>query len=203
MDISALLQTPSHVIASVEYRRERWRNGLGWTREILRLPASGEDWALRLSVAEIEQDAAFSAFPGVERELVLLHGNGVRLRFEDGHVAEVMPPHGRVRFAGEQTLHGELVDGITHDFNLMWKREALQAELLHRPLVGPMYFFCEPGVAWALHLLGGQAAFADDSALPPLQAGDTAWLSAGPRQRHALHGGGELLAIRISAAPAG
>ncbi|WP_251278114.1 HutD/Ves family protein, partial [Enterobacter hormaechei] len=91
---------------------------------------------LRLSVAEIEQDAAFSAFPGVERELVLLQGNGVRLRFEDGRVAEVLPPHGRVRFAGEEALRGELVDGTTHDFNLMWKRELLQAELLHRPLVG-------------------------------------------------------------------
>jgi hypothetical protein len=31
----------------------------------------------------------------------------------------------------------------------MWKRELLQAELLHRPLVGAMFFFCEPGVAGA------------------------------------------------------
>lgn len=200
MNIDALLQTPSQVISSLEYRRERWRNGLGWTREILRLPAQGDDWALRLSVAEIEQDAAFSAFPGVERELLLLQGNGVRLRFDDGHVAEVLPPHGRVRFAGEKALHGELVDGITHDFNLMWKRELLQADLLHRPLVGSMFFFSEPGVAWALHLLAGQAQFGEDSGLPPLQAGDTAWLAAGARQRHALQGGGELLAIRVTSA---
>ncbi len=151
-------------------------------------------------MAEIEQDAAFSAFPGVERELVLLQGNGVRLRFDGGRVAEVLPPHGRVRFAGEETLHGELVDGTTHDFNLMWKRELLQAELLHRPLVGAMFFFCEPGVAWALHLLSGQAEFGADSGLPALRAGDTAWLAAGERQRHALQGGGELLAIQVSAA---
>lgn len=200
MNIDSLLHTPSQVISSLDYRRERWRNGLGWTREILRLPAQGDDWALRLSVAEIEQDAAFSAFPGVERELVLLRGNGVRLRFEDGRVAEVLPPHGRVRFAGEETLHGELVDGTTHDFNLMWKRGLLQAELLHRPLVGSMFFFCEPGVAWALHLLAGYAEFGADSTLPALQAGDTAWLSASERRRHALQGGGELLAIRVSAA---
>jgi len=200
MNIDSLLQTPSQVISSLDYRRERWRNGLGWTREILRLPAQGDDWALRLSVAEIEQDAAFSAFPDVERELVLLQGNGVRLRFEDGRVAEVLPPHGRVRFAGEAALQGELVDGTTHDFNLMWKRGLLQAELLHRPLVGPMFFFCEPGVAWALHLLGGQATFGADSGLPAMQAGDTAWLAAGERRRHALQGGGELLAIRVSAA---
>ncbi len=53
---------------------------------------------------------------------------------------------------------------------------------------------------WALHLLAGQAEFGADSGLPALQAGDTAWLSAGERQRHALQGGGELLAIRVSAA---
>ena len=200
MNIDSLLHTPSQVISSLDYRRERWRNGLGWTREILRLPAQGDYWALRLSVAEIEQDAAFSAFPGVERELVLLQGNGVRLRFDDGRVAEVLPPHGRVRFAGEETLHGELVDGTTHDFNLMWKRELLQAELLHRPLVGSMFFFCEPGVAWALHLLSGQAEFGANSGLTALWAGDTAWLAAGERQRHVLQGGGELLAIRVSAA---
>jgi hypothetical protein len=82
----------------------------------------------------------------------------------------------------------------------MWKRGQLHAELLHRPLVGSMFFFCEPGVAWALHLLAGEAGFAADSGLPPMQAGDTAWLAAGERQRHALQGSGELLAIRVSAA---
>ena len=54
-----------------EYRRERWRNGHGWTREVLRMPEAAEDWDWRLSIAEIERDAPFSAFPGVERELVL------------------------------------------------------------------------------------------------------------------------------------
>jgi len=203
MDITDTLQHPSHVVASSGYQRVRWRNGLGWTREILRLPDHDVDWALRLSIAEIERDAAFSAFPGVERELVLLQGNGVRVRFDDGRVADVLPPHGRVRFAGEAAVHGELLDGVTHDFNMMWRREAVHAELLHRPLVGPMYFFSEPGVAWAIHLLAGQARFEAGSALPALEAGDTAWLAAGERQRHALHGGGELLAIRVTPAVAG
>lgn len=198
MDIVTLLQHPTQVIHSIDYRRERWRNGLGWTREILRLPPTGDDWALRLSIAEIERDAAFSTFPGVERELVLLHGNGVRLRFDDGRVEEVLPPHGRARFAGEDALCGELVDGVTHDFNLMWQRERLTAEVLHRPIVGPMYFFTEPRVAWAIHLLAGQAVWGTDSGLPALQQGDTAWLAAGERTRYALHGGGELLAIRVA-----
>ncbi|KRA51728.1 HutD family protein [Pseudoxanthomonas sp. Root630] len=189
----------SHVIPANEYRRERWKNGLGWTREIVRVP-DGDAWHWRLSIAEIERDAAFSSFPGVDRELLLLRGNGLRLRFDDGQCVELPPPHGRVRFRGEDAVMGELVDGLTHDFNLMWRRDAVRAELFHRPLVGPMLFFAEPGVTWAIHLLAGQAEFdvADD--LPALWSGDTAVLvSTEGRRRYALHGGGELLAIRIEA----
>ncbi|WP_244672163.1 HutD family protein, partial [Xanthomonas phaseoli] len=78
-----LTDLSSRVIPANEYRRERWRNQLGWTREILRLGNTAQ-WALRLSIAEIEQDAAFSAFAGIDRELVLLRGNGMRLMFGSG-----------------------------------------------------------------------------------------------------------------------
>jgi environmental stress-induced protein Ves len=188
----------SRVLPANEYRRERWRNGFGWTREIhAQRPDPAGDWTWRLSIAEIEQDAPFSAFPGVDRELVLLRGNGLRLRFDDGEVQLLEPPHGRLRFAGERVLTGELVDGPTHDFNLMWRRGAMAAELLHRPLVGPMVFFAEPGTTWALHLLAGEARFDAGSGLAPLLAGDTALLSEPRRTRFLLDGGGELLAIRL------
>jgi len=191
----------SWVIPANEYRRERWRNQLGWTREILRSPAQGE-WDWRLSIAEIESDAEFSVFPGIDRELVLLSGNGLRLRFADGETRELQPPHDRLRFAGERAVAGELIDGRTHDFNLMWRRDRVQAQLWHRPLVGPMVIFAEPGTTWAAHLISGHARFADDSALPPLQAGDTAVFAAGMhRLRHVLDGGGEALLVRV--APAG
>ena len=190
----------SWVIPANEYRRERWRNGLGWTREIHAhaTAASPDDWAWRLSIAEIEQDAPFSAFPGIDRELVLLSGNGLRLRFADGEVRELHPPHGRARFAGERAVTGELLDGPTHDFNLMWRRDRIDAQLWHRPLVGPMVVFAEPGTVWAVHLLAGQARFADDSGLPDLAAADTALLQADDtRLRHVLVGAGEALLIRL------
>ncbi|MDN5783046.1 MAG: HutD family protein [Luteimonas sp.] len=193
-------QLQSRVIPANEYRRERWRNGFGWTREIhAQRPDPGGEWSWRLSIAEIERDAPFSAFPGVDRELVLLRGNGLRLRFDDGETHLLEPPHGWLRFAGERPLTGELVDGPTHDFNLMWRRDAISAELLHRPLVGPMVFFVEPGTTWTLYLLAGEARFDAASGLPPLQAGDTALLAAPKRTRHLLDGGGELLAIRLNA----
>ncbi len=189
---------PSRVVHANEYRRERWRNDRGWTREIHAHRRAGhEDWDWRLSIAEIEQDAPFSAFPGVDRELVLLRGSGLRLRFDDGEERLLERPYARERFAGERSLAGELVDGPTHDFNLMWRRDVVEAQLLHRPLVGPMVFFAGPGATWALHLLAGQARFDAASGLPPLQAGDTALLAEPERTRFLLDGGGELLIARL------
>lgn len=190
----------SWVIPANEYRRERWRNQMGWTREIYKTPGEGE-WDWRLSIAEIERDSAFSSFPGIDRELVLLSGNGLRLRFEEDEVHELAPPHGKLRFAGERAVMGELVDGPTHDFNLMWRRDRVQAELWHRPLVGPMVIFAEPHTTWVAFLMSGRARFADDSGLPALEAGDTAIFAAGrERLRHVLDGGGEALLIRVAPA---
>lgn len=188
----------SRVIPANEYRRERWRNGLGWTREIHAASSRSGEWEWRLSIAEIEQDAPFSLFPGVDRELVLLSGNGLRLRFDDDEVNELHPPHDRMRFAGERGVTGELLDGPTQDFNLMWRRDAIDAQLWHRPLVGPMVIFADAGTTWAVHLIAGQARFADDSGLQDLAAGDTALLEPGQaRLRHVLDGGGEALVIRL------
>ena len=195
------MSTPlSRVIPANDYRRERWRNGAGWTREIYAASANGSSatWDWRLSIAEIESDAPFSTFPGVDRELVLLSGNGLRLRFDDGETHQLDPPHGRLRFSGERTVTGELLDGRTEDFNLMWRRDAVTTRLWHRPLVGPMVVFVDPGSTWVVHLLAGDARFATDTRLQPLATGDTALLLAGDaRTRYALEGAGEALLIRI------
>jgi uncharacterized protein len=186
------------LIPAHEYRRERWRNGLGWTREILRSPQAGEDWDWRLSIAEIECDGPFSSFPGIERELVLLHGHGVRLRFDNGDVRDVEPPHGRVRFAGEHVVSGELIDGPTLDFNLMWRRDRIDAELWHRPLVGSMLLFVEPDEVWAVHILSGRVLAIDAVNRVDASMGDTVMFCAtSERARFALDGGGELLVIRL------
>jgi environmental stress-induced protein Ves len=186
------------VIPANEYRRERWKNGLGWTREIVRVPDQGE-WAWRLSIAEIEQDAVFSAFPGVDRELALLSGNGLRLCFGDGRVDELLPPHASARFAGEDAVTGELIDGRTTDFNLMWRRGIVDAQLWHRPLVGAMVVFVDPGDTWVVHLVAGQARFADGSNAPLLEAGDTALLGADHgRARAVIDGAGDVLLVKIA-----
>lgn len=188
-----------HLIPANEYRRERWKNGLGWTREIVRHPVAAEDWDWRLSIAEIDRDCDFSAFEGVDRILVLLSGEGMALEFADGERVELAPPYGQVAFAGERALHCRLAAGPTRDFNLMWRRDRIDADLRRRPLVGPMVFFAEPGTCWAVHLLAGRADFQDRPDTPPMEVGDTAVLhpTRDGRGRVVLAGGGELLVIRL------
>lgn len=197
------MESTSRVIAADEYRRERWKNGLGWTREIARGADDDiTDWSWRLSIAEIEQDAAFSRFPGIERELVLLSGNGMHLAFDDGERVLLEPPHGKLRFSGDRALQALLIDGPTQDFNLMWKPQMIDAQLRVRPLLGPMLFLVEPGSIWVVHLIAGQAVWNQDAGLPQLRANDTAILAPGSASgRFVLEGGGSLIAIKLTRNP--
>ena len=197
------------------YRRLRWRNGLGWTREI-HAAAAGADgcggdrgdatavdaWDWRLSIAEIEADAAYSVFPGVEREQVLLSGEGLALDFGGGDLRTLSPPHGRQRFPGDAPVSARLEAGRVEVLNLMWRPHRVAPRLWHRPLVGPMLMFAEPGTCWAVHVMAGQATVDDGRALPLLEQGDTVLLGAdGARGRHLLDGGGELVLVQVR--PAG
>lgn len=185
-----------------EYRRERWKNGLGWTREILRQPSEGDDFHWRVSIGEIERDAPFSPFPDCMRELVLLSGGGLALEVE-GETTLLEPPHGRRRFSGAAPVQARLPAGPVHVFNLIWRADRFAAQVLHRPLVGPMLFFDEPGVDWLLYLMSGRADLRDQSNAPVLEAGDSLWLQgegSDPR-RLILAGGGELLALRLEPSP--
>jgi environmental stress-induced protein Ves len=134
----------------------------------------------------------------VDRELVLLTGEGMRLDFADGQSVELRPPHDRHRFAGERELGAELFSGPTQDFNLMWRRERVSATLLHRPLVGPMLFFAEPEVRWLAYLISGRAMVKDRLLPMTLEQGDSVLLEPVDHQRLVIEGGGELLLVRIA-----
>lgn len=189
------------VLPASDYRRERWRNGAGWTREIARGGGSGETWGWRISIAEIDAPAEFSRFPGIEREQVLLSGEGLALACE-GRTVTLEPPHGRHRYPGEAAVRGmPLGCGPVRAFNLMWRRDSVAATLWHRPLVGSMVVFGDPGDTWVVYLMAGQARLdaADGEAL--LEAGDSALLQAGgQRLRQSLQGHGEALLMRLSPA---
>lgn len=94
-----------------------WRNGGGITRELLAAP-DAERWQWRVSVADIERDGAFSAWPGVQRWFAVLEGAGVTLTI-DGAAHVVTPRSGALRFDGDAMTACRLLDGATRDLNLM------------------------------------------------------------------------------------
>lgn len=102
----------------------RWKNGAGLTREIAVWPpgaAMGEfDW--RLSVAELQRDAPFSAFAGVDRCIVVLDGAGMQLVDDRGAQVQALQPLEPWAFEGERVLQAELPLGPCRDFNVMTRR---------------------------------------------------------------------------------
>ncbi|MFD9484817.1 HutD family protein [Streptomyces sp. NPDC059991] len=99
-----------------------WRNGGGATREIASRPAGTDEFGWRASVADIRRDGPFSAFPGVDRTLTLLTGDGVRLTCSgvfDRLLARAGEPFG---FSGDLVLAAELPGGPCRVLNIMVRR---------------------------------------------------------------------------------
>jgi len=109
-----------------------WKNGGGTTREIAVWPpgAGMESFAWRISVADIATDGPFSAFPGIDRQIVLLDGNGVHLQAHDDSFCHKLVRVGEpFAFSGDTDVHAALVDGATRDFNVMTRRGVCRAEI--------------------------------------------------------------------------
>lgn len=123
------------VVRLADVAPQPWRNGGGVTRELARRPTDG-DFEWRLSVADVAADGPFSSFPGVDRILVLLRGNGMTLRFgDDGSTVRLDQPTDLLAFAGERPVDAVLHDGPTLDLNLMWRRGHLDVSSEAMPCV--------------------------------------------------------------------
>lgn len=106
----------------------RWRNGGGETREIISFPPAATDFSWRISIATIAADGAFSRFPGIDRVITLLEGEGVELDAE-GKYRELLLRNQSFAFAGEDQIYARLTGGISSDFNVMTRRETHQANV--------------------------------------------------------------------------
>ena len=108
-----------------------WKNGGGITCTLVVEPegAGLDDFLWRISVAEIHASGSFSAFPGVDRTILLWRGEGVVLR------SPVWPEHPLTQlrqpfsFRGEEEIFCELLGGLTEDLNLMVRRGAALATI--------------------------------------------------------------------------
>lgn len=104
-------------VALADCAPQPWRNGGGTTRELLTHPA-GPDWRWRLSVADIDADGPFSAWPGVARWFAVVEGAGVELELPSGRVT-LRPGDAPLAFDGGAVPGCRLLAGPTRDLNLM------------------------------------------------------------------------------------
>ena len=93
-----------------------WKNGGGSTREIACWPpgAGFDDFDWRVSIATIAASGPFSTFAGVDRTIVLLEGDGVRLRSADGAIDHRLDtPLAPFAFGGDEPIDCTLLGGAS------------------------------------------------------------------------------------------
>ena len=109
-----------------------WKNGGGSTREIACWPlGSGMDsFAWRISVATIAQAGPFSAFAGIDRQIMLLDGDGVQLVAKAAGIDHALSPRWQpFAFSGDVALDCTLLGGTSTDFNVMTRRGQWTAQV--------------------------------------------------------------------------
>jgi environmental stress-induced protein Ves len=107
-----------------DYRAMPWKNGGGQTLEIAVGPegAGMEDFLWRLSIAQVAKSGPFSAFPGVDRTLTVLKGEGMKLDFDEGNDMVIDVPWRPASFDGGRACRCRLIGGPVEDFNVMTRR---------------------------------------------------------------------------------
>jgi environmental stress-induced protein Ves len=109
-----------------------WKNGGGTTQEIACWPPGTglSDFGWRVSIATIAAAGPFSAFAGVDRSIMLLEGEGVRLHSRDGRIDHRLDvPHRPFAFPGDAEVDCTLQGGASSDFNVMTRRGQWRAEV--------------------------------------------------------------------------
>ncbi|WP_199834854.1 HutD family protein [Streptomyces sp. NRRL WC-3618] len=136
-----------------EYRSMPWKNGGGMTREVASgavqgplapaEPEDGFDW--RVSVADVDAGGPFSSFPGIDRVITLVEGEGMVLTV-DGTPHSVSPLS-PFAFSGEATTDCRLEAGAVRDMNVMTRRGRATARvrIVAVPAAGGTEMACAAG----------------------------------------------------------
>lgn len=115
-------------IPASAYRRMVWKNGLGVTEEIAVSPPGAtvaSQFSARLSRARVTAGGPFSSFPGCDRILTVIDGEGLSLTVSGQTIA--LARFQPFRFAGDHPVTAVLARGPVTDFNVIFDRERVDA----------------------------------------------------------------------------
>ena len=113
----------ARVIRNEDLVRVPWKNGGGTTAEVAAFPggAGFDAFGWRVSMADVEADGPFSAFPGIDRTLIVVEGAGLELDVE-GASYRLDASSPKLSFSGDDATIGRLLDGPIRDLNVMTRR---------------------------------------------------------------------------------
>ena len=111
-----------------------WANGKGASYEISSDRDALNQWSWRVAIAPVVVDGPFSSLPGIDRQLVVIDGNGMVLEV-DGRTVECLPSQ-VVAFPGDADTYACLIDGPAVDVGLMTTRDVFAGSLFVVTSVG-------------------------------------------------------------------
>jgi hypothetical protein len=113
----------ARIIRRHDLIRVPWKNGGGTTAEVAAHPPGSdfETFGWRISMADVASDGPFSVFPGIDRTLILVEGDGIDLDVE-GVVHRLDKTSPKLSFSGGHMTCGRLPSGPIRDLNVMTRR---------------------------------------------------------------------------------
>jgi environmental stress-induced protein Ves len=135
---------PIRILRQQDYRVMPWKNGGGFTTEIAVFPEEGDlgsfDW--RISMAVVSTDGPFSAFPGIDRTLIVLEGEGMELTVGVQPPVCLTPTSPPLAFPADVATTARLVTGPITDLNVMTRRGRWAHRVERRHIEGTLDIEC-------------------------------------------------------------
>lgn len=129
----------TRLLRNGDHRRIPWKNGGGETVEIAVHPqgAGLADFGWRVSMATVASDGPFSVFPGVDRTLAVLSGEGMELTVEGVGTHLLTPESAPLAFLADVPTAARLIGGPVTDLNVMTRRGSFRHGLTRHVAEGP------------------------------------------------------------------
>lgn len=154
-------------------------------------PQGTDDWHWQLALHTLAAGAELPAGPGEPGQITPLDAP-LQLHQHDGHSRALL----RLQVTREPFTGCALAVEATRVVSL-YIREGVAAELIARPLQGPMLL--PAGARWMAWLLAGRAEVQWGDARWPLPVDRPMWLPDDDARRLRIDGGGEVLLLKIDA----
>ena len=126
------------ILRAGDHKRMPWKNGGGDKVGIALSPADDRRAGIerRGSMATLPNPPPFSIFPGIDRTLAILNGNGMTLDIEGRAPALLTTASNPLAFPADIPVAARLQDGAITDLNVMTRRAGLVHTLVRIEING-------------------------------------------------------------------